>query len=90
MFCMWVLGKKHSNRFITCSYGDDLALDFSRYTRDGIMQTKTFPHEVIYEDVFPGTRIARGNSSNHQWALEGEHFSYKGAGVGSGITGKQI
>lgn len=85
---MWVLGKDHSNRFITCSYGDDLALDFSRYTRDGIMQSKTYPHEVVYEDIFPGTKVARGNSSNHQWALEGQHFTYKGAGVGSGITGK--
>ena len=88
MFCMWTLGKNNSNRFITCSYGDDLALDFSRYTRDGIMKEKTFPHEVIYQDIFPGTRVARGNSSNHQWALEGQHFTYKGAGIGSGITGK--
>lgn len=90
MFCMWAIGRNNSNRFITCSYGDDLALDFSRYTRDGIMQTKNFPHEVIYNDVFPSVRIARGNSSNHQWAIEGQHFTYKGAGTGSGITGKVV
>lgn len=88
MFCMWALGKNKENKVITCSYSDDLAVDFSRYTRDGIMETKTYPHEIIYTDVFPESTIGRGNSSAHQWALDGQFFSYKGAGVGSGITGK--
>ncbi|PRX21709.1 hypothetical protein BX659_13151, partial [Orenia metallireducens] len=87
-FCKWVLGRKKSNRIITCSYNDDAATDFSRYTRDGIMEGKTYPHEIVYEDIFPESKIKKGNASYHQWALEGEFFNYKGAGIGGSITGK--
>lgn len=88
LFCMWCLGRDKANKIITCSYNDDLATDFSRYTRDGINESKTFPHEVIYADIFPASQIKQGNASYHQWALEGQFFSYKGAGVGGSITGK--
>jgi len=37
-WCMWCYGKNITNRIITASYGDDLATDFSRYTRDGIRE----------------------------------------------------
>lgn len=87
-FCKWAFGKDQRNRVITCSYNDDQASDFSRYTRDGIDETKTFPHEVIYNDVFPGVYIKDGNGSYQQWALEGQFFNYKGAGIGGSITGK--
>lgn len=85
---MWILGIDLTNKIITCSYNDELAVDFSRYTRDGIMQTKTFPHEIIYNDIFPNSKVSRGNSSFHQWALDGSFFSYKGTGIMGSITGK--
>ena len=88
LFCEWVLGLERSNKIIACSYNDDLASDFSRYTRDGVMQEKTFSHEIIYSDVFPKSTIQQGNASYQQWALEGQFFNYKGAGVGGSITGK--
>lgn len=88
MFCEWILGKNTKNRIITCSYNDDLASDFSRYTRDGIMIQKNLPTQIVYSDIFPRSRIQRGNSSFMQWALEGEFFNYKGAGVQGSITGK--
>ncbi len=87
-FCMWALGRDKSNKVITCSYNDDAASDFSRYTRDGIAQEKTYPHEIVYGDIFPESRIKKGNGSYQQWALEGEFFNYKGAGIGGSITGK--
>lgn len=87
-FCKWALGDNQENRIMTCSYNDNMAQSFSRYTRDGIMQTKTFPHEVIYNDIFPGSVIAEGNASYKEWALEGQFFNYKGAGIGGSITGK--
>ncbi|NFA42708.1 terminase [Clostridium botulinum] len=88
LFCEWCLGISTRNRIITCSYNDDLATDFSRYTRDGINDIKTYPHEIIYSDIFPKSKIKDGNASYHQWALEGEFFNYKGAGIGGTITGK--
>ncbi len=88
LFSMWVFGKKKRTRIIATSYNDDLAQDFSRYTRDGISEEKLFPHEIVYADIFPETRVSQGNASFQKWALEGEFFSYKGAGIGGSITGK--
>ncbi len=87
-FCCWVFGKNPTEKIITCSYGDDPASDFSRYTRDEIAMVKKQPDEIVYSDIFPKTRIKRGNSSFEKWALENQHFSYMGKGVGGAITGK--
>lgn len=87
-FTKWAFGKNPGNRVITGSYNDEMAQDFSRYTRDGISEGKTYPHEIAYNDIFPETHIKQGNASYGQWALEGQFFSYKGAGVGGSVTGK--
>lgn len=87
-FCKWCFGVDKANKVITCSYNDDLATDFSRYTRDGIADEKTYPHEIVHLDIFPECKIKQGNASYQQWALEGQFFNYKGAGVGGSITGK--
>ena len=47
LFTQWALGVDQSNRIITCSYNDDLATTFSRYTRDGIMTTKNLPEDIV-------------------------------------------
>lgn len=87
-FTKWALGVNAENRVISCSYNDDMATEFSRFCRDGIMETKNLPYEVIYNDVFPNSVIAEGNASYKKWALEGQFFNYLGAGIGGGITGK--
>jgi predicted phage terminase large subunit-like protein len=65
-----------------------MAQTFSRYTRDGVEQPRAFPHDIVFEDVFPGTKLKEGNASYKEWALEGNFFNYKGAGVGGSVTGK--
>ena len=87
-FCRWILGKLKTNRIITCSYNDDLAQTFSRYTRDGITEKRNLPSQIVYSDIFPESKIKAGNSSFQEWALEGEFFNYKGSGVGGSVTGK--
>lgn len=87
-FCKWAFGKNMKNKAITGSYNDEMAQDFSRYTRDGIQQGKTYPHEICYNDIFPQTAIKKGDASYGKWALEGSFFNYKGAGVGGSVTGK--
>lgn len=37
---------------------------------------------------FRKQKLKRGTASFEKWALEGQHFSYLGAGVGGSITGK--
>lgn len=88
LFCEWTLGDNNENRIITGSYNDDLATDFSRYTRDGIAEGKTYPHEIVFSDIFPDTKIKQGDASYQKWAIEGQYFNYKGAGVGGSVTGK--
>lgn len=87
-FCKWVFGRSTKNRVITGSYNNDLAQTFSRYTRDGICQLRNKPTEIVYADIFPGTKIKRGNAGYKEWALEGEFFNYRGTGVMGTITGK--
>ncbi len=87
-FADWIFGKNNSEKIITCSYNDSVASDFSKYTRDGITEQKNDENDTVYSDIFPDTKIKRGTSSFEKWALEGQHFSYLGAGVGGSVTGK--
>ena len=88
LFNAWVLGKDPRNRIMTGSYNDDVAVDFSRYTRDAIQEERDQPHVIIYNDIFPDTKIKKGDSSYMKWSLEGQYFSYKGVGIGGSATGK--
>lgn len=86
-FCDWILGKSLENHIITVSYNTDLASNMSRYVRDGIMTQKNRPTDIVYSDIFPNTKVAKGNSSFMRWALEGAFFSYLGTGLEGTITG---
>ncbi len=88
LFNAWILGKDPRNRIMTGSYNDDVAVDFSRYTRDAIQEERDQPHVIIYNDIFPETKIKKGDSSYMKWSLEGQYFSYKGVGIGGSATGK--
>src|SRR5690606_21187767 len=42
-YCKWTLGQDITFKVMTCSYNDDMAQEFSRYTRDGIEEEKAEP-----------------------------------------------
>ena len=86
--CAWILGINPKERILSCSYNGDEATDFSKYTRNAIMEEKVYPDDIVHSDVFPNCKISHNDGSYGKWALEGEFFSYKGAGVGGGVTGK--
>ena len=48
LFVQWCFGKNPNEKAITCSYNDDVASDFSRFTRDGI-DAQSQLDEDIYE-----------------------------------------
>jgi len=87
-FCKWVLGLNTNEKFIIGSYNDITATDFSKYTRDGISETRQGKDQLIYHDIFPFTKIKQGDATMQRWALEGQHFSYLGAGIGGTLTSK--
>lgn len=88
LFSQWIFGINQRNKIISCSYSEDLAVDFSRAIRDTIQEEKTEPHEVVFNEIFSDTKIKEGNASFRQWALEGSHFSFKGTGIQGSVTGK--
>jgi len=87
-FCMWALGQNPNEKIITGSYNDTLAQEFSKYTRDGIAETKNQPTDIVYNDIFPDVKLKKGDSSYGRWALEGQHFTYIGVGAKGSVTGK--
>jgi len=87
-FCQWGLGRNQRERIIECSYNDDSAGDFSKYTRDGIAEVRQTKGGYVFSDFFPLARMKYGSQSYFKWALEGQHFNYLGAGIKGSITGK--
>jgi predicted phage terminase large subunit-like protein len=87
-FCQWVFGKDQQKRIISCSYNDDTAGDFAKYTRDGIQEERINDTGYVFSDFFPSVKVKHGSHSYYKWALEGQHFNYLGAGIGGSITGK--
>lgn len=86
-FTAWCLGKDNTNMIMTISYNEESASEFSRFTRDMIMaDSATGP--LNYQDIFPSTKIKRGNSAAGKWALEGHFFNYLGSSFNGSVTGK--
>lgn len=46
LFCQWCFGQNNNEKVITASYGDDVASDFSRFTRDGISEESTLNESI--------------------------------------------
>lgn len=86
--CSWLIGKYPKYKILTSAYNDDLACDFSKYTRNIIAEEKNIPSQFIYNDIFPEIRLKQGEASAHQWAIEGSFFNFKSSGKGGTITGK--
>jgi len=92
--CAWLLGRgKHDpdrrpEKIITVSYNDELATDFSRFCRDNINTERADADDIIFQDVFTGVTLKKGDSAAKKWALEGEYFSYLGTGFKGQLTGK--
>jgi len=90
LFEAWLLGLDNTNRFITCSFSDDLAKDFSTFTRDIIQEENNDnnPMTIIYNDIFPDTRVKYGDATKKKWSLEGQYFNYLGTSRNGQITGR--
>ena len=81
------LGQDNENRILTVSYNDTIASRFSKGVRNLIEATTTLEEDIVYRDIFPNVRIKKGDGSAQIWAVEGQHFSYLGAGMGASMTG---
>lgn len=85
MFPAWHLGHNPLHEFICCSYGEALALDFSRDCRDLIRTTQ-------FGRIFPATQLNSEFMAAGSWRTKSATGfgggGYNAAGVGGPITGK--
>ncbi|MGN1270607.1 MAG: phage terminase large subunit [Clostridia bacterium] len=69
-FVEWVLGINPNEKIMTGSYNETLSSTFSKSVRDTIASEKT-EGVIVYNDIFPNTKIKYGEASSSKWALEG-------------------
>lgn len=76
----WWMGHYPTDKILHTSYASTLVEKFGRKIRNQIM-------DAAYQEMFPGTQIARDSRSAGQWStsLGGE---YNAIGVGGGAAGK--
>lgn len=87
LLAQWIFGVKPSEKIITGSYNEQLSTTFSRGVRNDIMERKASKDKIVYSDIFPNTKIKRGNSAANLWSLEGQHISYLATSPGGTVTG---
>ena len=87
LLAQWVFGRNPKEKIITGSYNEQLSTTFSRGVRNDIMERKASKDKIVYSDIFPNTRIKRGNSAANLWSLEGQHISYLATSPGGTVTG---
>lgn len=90
-FAEWVFGENRNEKVMTGSYNETLSGTFAKSVRDTIAAKKT-EGIIVYNDIFPNTKIKYGEASANKWALEGSNqanylaTSPTGTATGFGCT----
>lgn len=75
-FIEWLLGVDPSKKIMTGSYNEKLSTNFAKAVRNSISESKADKDIVIYNDIFPNSKIKRGDGASNLWALEGQYNNY--------------
>lgn len=87
----WILGINPHEKIMTGSYNETLSGTFAKSVRDTIASERT-KGVLVYNDIFPNTKIKYGEASSSKWALDGsEQANYlatspTGTATGFGCT----
>lgn len=73
-FVEWILGTNPNEKIMTGSYNEDLSSSFAKSVRDTIASEKT-EGVIVYNDIFPNTRIKDGEATQKKWALASSKVS---------------
>lgn len=76
LFVEWLLGKNKNEKIMTGSYNETLSTMFSKNVRNDIQEEKADKYKPVYSDVFPETRIKRGDGAMNLWSLDGGYNNY--------------
>ena len=72
----WYLGNHPQTKIMTGSYNERLSMNFAKMVRNTIQEERLDDSVVVYNDVFPTTKLKYGEASANHWALEGQHSTY--------------
>jgi len=76
LFTQWVFGKNKNEKVMTGSYNETLSTVFSKNVRNAIQEEKADKDKIVYSDIFPDTKIQRGDGAMNLWSLEGGYSNY--------------
>ena len=83
----WLFGLNPSNKVMTASYNETLAITFSKNVRNTI-QTEKVGKRVVFSDMFPKTKVKYGDASAKMWTVEGQaQTSYLATSPNATATG---
>lgn len=87
-FVNWAYGKNVKNKVITVSYNGIIAPEFSRTTKDMLLERGELGEDsYTTHDFFPDLKVKYGNSSVMKWSLEGSYTSYLATSFDGTVTG---
>lgn len=66
----WLFGENPLLKVMTGSYNETLSTTFAKMVRDTI-QEQSAGGRIVYNDIFPNTRVKYGEASMSLWSLEG-------------------
>lgn len=83
----WLFGQNPKYKVMTGSYNERLSGIFARTVRN-LIQTEKIGENVVYADIFPGTKVKYGEASAAMWSLEGSNqVSYLATSPNATATG---
>lgn len=83
----WLLGKDRTKKIMTGSYNESLSTTFAKSVRNTIMEQKADFNRIVYSDIFPETRIKRGDGAMNLWSLEDGYNNFLATSPGGTATG---
>ena len=72
MLVQWLLGRDNTKKIMTASYNERLSTTFAKGVRNAIQQDKADEKIIVYNDIFPDTKIKYGEASAVQWSIDGQ------------------
>lgn len=87
LFAEWLFGKDKTQKIMTGSYNETLSTVFSKGVRNSIQEEKADEDKIVYSDIFPDTKIKRGDGSMNMWSLEGGYNNYLATSPHGSATG---
>ncbi|WPC08616.1 phage terminase large subunit [Globicatella sp. PHS-GS-PNBC-21-1553] len=87
LLATWLFGRDNKTKIMTGSYNERLSSTFAKGVRN-MIATEKVDNNIVFNDVFPNTKIKYGDASASQWSLEGsEQTNYLATSPSGTATG---